>query len=96
MAELVEELARQVPDLRKLQPFAGATAHTPTSPSPKSSSTGSCAVRWRRPSRRSGLRDGMTISFHHAFREGDKVINQVVGKLAEMGFRNLRSRPARC
>lgn len=39
--------------------------------------------------RRSGLKDGMTISFHHAFREGDKVINLVVGILADMGFKDL-------
>ena len=39
--------------------------------------------------RRSGLKDGMTISFHHHFRGGDKVVNLVVGKLAEMGFKNL-------
>lgn len=39
--------------------------------------------------RRSGLRDGMTISFHHHFRNGDNIVNLVVGKLAEMGFRNL-------
>ena len=38
---------------------------------------------------RSGLQDGMTISFHHHFRGGDKVVNLVVDKLAEMGFRNL-------
>lgn len=31
----------------------------------------------------------MTISFHHAFRGGDKVINMVMAKLAEMGFRDL-------
>ena len=39
--------------------------------------------------RRSGLKDGMTISFHHHFRGGDKVVNLVVAKLAEMGFKNL-------
>lgn len=39
--------------------------------------------------RRSGLKDGMTISFHHHFRGGDKVVNMVVAKLAEMGFRDL-------
>ena len=39
--------------------------------------------------RKSGLKDGMTISFHHHFRGGDKVVNLVVGKLAEMGFKNL-------
>ena len=37
----------------------------------------------------SGLKDGMTISFHHHFRGGDKVVNMVVDKLAEMGFKNL-------
>ena len=39
--------------------------------------------------RRSGLKDGMTISFHHHFRAGDKVVNMVVDKLAEMGYKDL-------
>ncbi|MDT3249642.1 citrate lyase subunit alpha [Serratia sp. root2] len=39
--------------------------------------------------RRSGLQDGMTLSFHHAFRGGDLALNQVMETLAAMGFRNL-------
>ncbi|SUC26628.1 Citrate lyase alpha chain [Providencia rustigianii] len=39
--------------------------------------------------RRSGLKDGMTISFHHAFRGGDLTLNLVMQVIAEMGFRNL-------
>lgn len=39
--------------------------------------------------KRSGLQDGMTISFHHAFRGGDYIINMVMAKIAEMGFKNL-------
>jgi citrate lyase subunit alpha/citrate CoA-transferase len=39
--------------------------------------------------RLSGLKDGMTISFHHHFRNGDRVINMVIGKLAQMGFKDL-------
>jgi len=39
--------------------------------------------------RRTGLKDGMTISFHHHFRNGDHVMNMVVDKLAEMGYKNL-------
>jgi citrate lyase subunit alpha/citrate CoA-transferase len=39
--------------------------------------------------RLSGLKDGMTISFHHHFRNGDHIINMVIAKLAEMGFKNL-------
>ncbi len=37
-----------------------------------------------------GLRDGMTISFHHAFRNGDYVLNLVTQKIAEMGFHDIR------
>ncbi len=40
--------------------------------------------------KRSGLQDGMTISFHHHFRAGDYVVNMVLDCLANMGFRNLR------
>lgn len=39
--------------------------------------------------RLSGLKDGMTISFHHHFRNGDYIVNMVVDKLAEMGFKDL-------
>ncbi|XWY20776.1 citrate lyase subunit alpha [Bisgaard Taxon 45] len=39
--------------------------------------------------RRSGLQNGMTISFHHAFRGGDFIVNQVMAKIAEMGFKDL-------
>ena len=36
-----------------------------------------------------GLKDGMTISFHHHFRDGDYIVNYVMDILAEMGFRDL-------
>lgn len=39
--------------------------------------------------RLTGLKDGMTISFHHHFRNGDYIVNMVVDKLAEMGYKNL-------
>lgn len=39
--------------------------------------------------RRSGLRDGMTVSFHHAFRGGDLTLNLVMNQLAAMGFKNM-------
>ena len=40
--------------------------------------------------RKSGLKNGQTISFHHHFRGGDKVVNMVVDKLAQMGFKDLK------
>ncbi|GAA2183700.1 citrate lyase subunit alpha [Brooklawnia cerclae] len=39
--------------------------------------------------RRSGLTDGATIGFHHAFRDGDRVVLTVVEQLSRMGFREL-------
>ncbi|MBT1713349.1 citrate lyase subunit alpha [Enterobacter dykesii] len=38
---------------------------------------------------RCDLHDGMTVSFHHAFREGDKVINYVMDKLAQRGLKGI-------
>jgi citrate lyase subunit alpha / citrate CoA-transferase len=36
-----------------------------------------------------GVASGMTISFHHHFREGDLVVNMVIEALARRGVRNL-------
>jgi len=40
-----------------------------------------------------GLQDGMTISFHHALRNGDRVMNTVMAVIAKMGFKNLTLAP---
>ena len=37
----------------------------------------------------SELKDGMTISFHHHFRNGDYIVNMVLDTLANMGFKDL-------
>lgn len=37
----------------------------------------------------SGLQDGMTISFHHHLRNGDRVLNTVLDVLEEMGYHDL-------
>lgn len=39
--------------------------------------------------RQCGLRDGMTISFHHHLRNGDYVLNMVLEEIAGMGIRGL-------
>lgn len=41
-----------------------------------------------------GLKDGMTISFHHHFREGDRVINLVMQEIADMGIKDLTIAPS--
>lgn len=43
---------------------------------------------------KTGLKDGMTISFHHHFREGDYVMNMVLEEIARMGIRNISIAPS--
>ena len=43
---------------------------------------------------KTGLKDGMTISFHHHFREGDYVINMVLDEIAKMGIKNISIAPS--
>ncbi len=43
---------------------------------------------------KAGLRDGMTISTHHHFRNGDMLANQVFDLAHEMGVKNLRWFPS--
>ena len=39
------------------------------------------------------LRNGATLSFHHAFRDGDRLINQVLDACAKQGLKDLRLFP---
>ncbi|KAF1300535.1 citrate lyase subunit alpha [Enterococcus sp. JM9B] len=43
---------------------------------------------------KTGLKDGMTISFHHHFREGDFVMNLVLAEIAKMGIKNISIAPS--
>jgi citrate lyase subunit alpha / citrate CoA-transferase len=38
---------------------------------------------------KTGLKDGMTISFHHHFREGDYILNMVVDTIAKLGIKDI-------
>ena len=44
--------------------------------------------------RASGLKDGMTISFHHSFREGDYTVGLVLQAIQRLGIKNLRFAPS--
>ncbi|AQS11254.1 citrate lyase alpha chain [Clostridium saccharobutylicum] len=41
-----------------------------------------------------GLKDGMTISFHHHLREGDYILNMVLDVIAKLGIKNLTLAPS--
>lgn len=84
-----ELLHVQFPHLRDLVPFDTAHTATPWLADDECKHNRKLCASLEEAVRKSGLRDGMTISFHHAFREGDRVINQVVATLAQMGFKNL-------
>ena len=38
----------------------------------------------------SGLKDGMTVSFHHHLRNGDYVLNMVMEQIADLGIRDIK------
>ncbi|MBT2733248.1 citrate lyase subunit alpha [Bacillus sp. ISL-7] len=44
--------------------------------------------------RETGLKDGMTISFHHHFRNGDYIVNMVLHTIARMGIKDLTIAPS--
>lgn len=102
--EFVENIVgRKIPkeiNGRKLQPYMGIGKEE--MPIYKSSSK----IRRRLPGEtkllnsldeaieKSGLKDGMTISFHHHFRGGDNLINMVIDKIAAKGIKNLTLAPS--
>lgn len=43
---------------------------------------------------KTGLKDGMMISFHHHFREGDYVMNMVLEEIAGLGIKNISIAPS--
>jgi len=89
VSTVIEDLTRQETGIGSLRPFAGANAQTPYLESPEAKQHRKLCASLEEAIRRAGLRDGMTLSFHHAFREGDKVVNQVIDAVARMGFKDL-------
>lgn len=77
------------PQITRLPRFEGYAKQTPYLGDPKAKRSRKICASLEDAIRSSGLKDGMTISFHHAFREGDTTINTVVATLAQMGFRGL-------
>ena len=89
MKETVAMLHQQYVMPEGLTPYAGVTAKSPWLASETEKRQRKICDSLETAIRRSGLQNGMTISFHHAFRGGDKVVNMVMATLAEMGFRDL-------
>ena len=95
-------IGREIPERvggRILRPFQGAFATTPTgrkaSRPQKTIKPGENKVlhSLEEAIEATGLKSGMTISFHHAFREGDYLVNMVLAACARMGLKDLRLFP---
>lgn len=90
----MSDLLKQIPNLDKLDglntQFSDETlAKSYTTLAERKASSNKIVPSLEEAIRLSGLKDGMTISFHHHFRNGDYIVNMVVDKLAEMGFKDL-------
>ena len=95
---LGREIPASLPAFGALPPFAGAWTRS------NRATAGRKLLSAGRPSkvldsldeaiRRSGLESGMTVSFHHHFREGDYVVNMVMDAIARAGIRDLTLAPS--
>ncbi len=95
-------LGREIPDRigsREAVPFGGAFTRIPTgTKAPRPQKVAPQREDKVLPSIEAaieacGLSSGMTISFHHSFREGDRVINLILDACARMGLKDLRICP---
>lgn len=92
-------LGREIPDQLdgiELKPFAGAFAARPSgkraAPPVKCRLPGvaKCLPDLDAVFTKVGLKSGMTLSFHHHFRNGDMLMNQVIAAAAKRGIKDLR------
>lgn len=95
MAEARKTLPEYIPGYGKVRPFAGAFAsvgdhHTVSVKRESTPPVGSKVTRnIVEVFDCAGLRDGMTLSFHHHLRNGDKVVNLVMQAAAQQGVKDL-------
>lgn len=89
MNTAIDALKRQYPALSPLQQYSGPYAQTPYLADNKLKHERKKVPSIEAVLEACQLRDGMTISFHHAFREGDKIINRVLAIIAAKGVKNL-------
>jgi citrate lyase subunit alpha/citrate CoA-transferase len=102
MDAIVNSVGRKIPseiDGRKLIPYNGAFA---TAPQPWKAPMKAGFIKpgeskilgsIEESIDKTGLSDGMTVSFHHHLRNGDGVINMVMDAIARKGIKNIRIYP---
>ena len=100
----VNAVGREIPEyidgLGELTPFKGINKIEPTT------KKAGAKIRMNKPGeeklvatledaiKKSGLKDGMTISFHHHMRNGDTLVNRVLDIIARMGIKDITLAPS--
>lgn len=102
MGAIVNSIGREIPksiEDRELKPFKGAFT---TSPRPWKAPMKAGFIKpgeskmlnsIEEALEKIGLKDGMTVSFHHHLRNGDGVVNMVMDAIAQKGIKNIRMAP---
>ncbi len=103
MDMVVNSVGRKIPvsiEGRELKPYKGAFA-TPPEPWKPSLKTGfmkpgeiKTLGSLEEAIEKTGLSNGMTVSFHHHLRNGDGVVNMVMDLIAKKGIKDLRVVPS--
>lgn len=93
---LGREMPEKIPGTTEMKAFAGAFATAPDmnrqGPKVKSVHPGASKMvaSLAEVFAKIPVRDGMTLSFHHHFRNGDGVVNMVLATAAQLGLKNLK------
>lgn len=87
-------VGRHRPSGRKAAPPVRSCADYPEDGNKVVDAPGGPQARLKEALRRAGLRDGMTISSHHHFRNGDLVANMLFDAVAELGVKDVRWFPS--
>jgi citrate lyase subunit alpha/citrate CoA-transferase len=103
METTVNSVGRKIPseiDGRQLKPYQGAFA---TAPDPWKAPMKAGFIKpgeskilgsIEEAIKKTGLSDGMTVSFHHHLRNGDGVMNMVMDSIANLGIKDIRIFPS--
>lgn len=83
-----------LPGIQKVRPFQpGDDLPIPMAPHSRKR-CGKVVSTIKEALQRAGIRDGMTLSFHHHLRNGDLVVNMVMDIVADMGIRDITLAPS--
>ncbi|WP_041721755.1 citrate lyase subunit alpha [Alkaliphilus metalliredigens] len=92
---LGREVPKHIDGIGELKAFQGAFAYDPKGQklAPKITKTfhGNDKIvdNIKKSLELCGIEDGMTISFHHHFRNGDYLVNMVIDEIAKMGIKDI-------